>query len=95
MSAWACAGGITLAQCFVGDKSNEITAIPEVLEMLKDVQEMLDTWQDLKREWRERHPLEVDLSDYDALLDGGVDRGVDGDGWVDAAETSVLTEVEA
>jgi len=34
VSAWACAGGITLAQCFVGDKSNEITAIPELLEML-------------------------------------------------------------
>ena len=34
VSAWACDRGITLAQCFVGEKSNEITAIPELLEML-------------------------------------------------------------
>jgi hypothetical protein len=32
---------------------------------------MLDTWKDQQREWRERAPLEVCLSDYDALLDGG------------------------
>jgi predicted transposase YbfD/YdcC len=34
VSAWACEAGITLAQAFVGDKSNEITAIPELLAML-------------------------------------------------------------
>ena len=34
VSAWACEAGITLAQAFVGEKSNEITAIPELLEML-------------------------------------------------------------
>jgi hypothetical protein len=34
VSAWACEAGITLAQTFVGDKSNEIAAIPELLEML-------------------------------------------------------------
>jgi len=34
VSAWACEAGVTLAQTFVGDKSNEITAIPELLEML-------------------------------------------------------------
>lgn len=34
VSAWACDAGITLAQAFVGDKSNEITAIPELLAML-------------------------------------------------------------
>ena len=34
MSAWACEASITLAQAFVGDKSNEITAIPELLAML-------------------------------------------------------------
>ncbi|MGB0992430.1 MAG: ISAs1 family transposase [Akkermansiaceae bacterium] len=34
VSAWACDKGITLAQCFVGEKSNEITAIPELLEIL-------------------------------------------------------------
>lgn len=35
VSAWACEAGITLAQAFVGEKTNEITAIPELLEMLK------------------------------------------------------------
>jgi hypothetical protein len=34
VSAWACEAGITLAQAFVGEKTNEITAIPELLEML-------------------------------------------------------------
>lgn len=34
VSAWACDAGITLAQSFVGEKTNEITAIPELLEML-------------------------------------------------------------
>ena len=34
VSAWACEAGITLAQVFVGEKTNEITAIPELLEML-------------------------------------------------------------
>ncbi len=34
VSAWACETGITLAQTFVSEKSNEITAIPELLKML-------------------------------------------------------------
>lgn len=34
VSAWACEKGITLAQAFVDEKSNEITAIPELLKML-------------------------------------------------------------
>ena len=34
VSAWACEAGITLAQGFVDDKSNEITAIPKLLAML-------------------------------------------------------------
>jgi hypothetical protein len=34
VSGWACEAGITLAQAFVGEKTNEITAIPELLEML-------------------------------------------------------------
>jgi len=34
VSAWACESGITLSQTFVSDKSNEITAIPELLELL-------------------------------------------------------------
>lgn len=34
VSAWACESGLTLAQAFVSEKSNEITAIPELLKML-------------------------------------------------------------
>ena len=34
VSAWACDQGLTLAQAFVDEKSNEITAIPELLAML-------------------------------------------------------------
>jgi hypothetical protein len=32
---------------------------------------VLDAWRDQQRQWRDRVPLEVCLSDYDALLDGG------------------------
>lgn len=34
VSAWACANGIVLGQRKVDDKSNEITAIPELLDLL-------------------------------------------------------------
>ena len=34
VSAWACDEGLTLAQTFVNNKSNEITAIPELLNLL-------------------------------------------------------------
>ena len=34
VSAWACEQGFTLAQTFTTDKSNEITAIPELLDLL-------------------------------------------------------------
>ncbi len=34
VSAWACDKGVTLAQSFVAEKSNEITVIPELLDML-------------------------------------------------------------
>lgn len=34
VSAWACENGLTLAQVKVDDKSNEITAIPELLRVL-------------------------------------------------------------
>jgi predicted transposase YbfD/YdcC len=34
VSAWACDKGLTLAQAFVDEKSNEITAVPKLLKML-------------------------------------------------------------
>jgi len=35
------------------------------------VRDLLDTWQDLQREWRERPAMVVDLGSYDDLFDGG------------------------
>jgi hypothetical protein len=78
-----------------------VTAVENALEQLlatprgvisaKEVMGFLDTWRELVREWRQRPPLDVSLSDYDALLDGGEEN----DGWVDAVKTSQLAEVEA
>jgi hypothetical protein len=56
----------------------------------KEVRVMLDTGRDQEREWRDRPPLEVDLSDYDALLD----KGEEEERWVDAVENSFLMEVK-
>jgi hypothetical protein len=77
------------------------TAVENALEQLlaaargvvtaMHVREVLDAWRDQEREWRERSPLPVNLSVYDALLDGGKDN----DGWADAVETSMLAEVVA
>ena len=57
-----------------------------------EVKGMLETWQDLEREWRERPPLEVRLEDYDELLDSGEEDG----GQDEAAEAVDVAEaVEA
>ena len=63
-----------------------VTAVENALEQLlgtprgvvsaKDAREVLDAWRDLEREWRERPPLPVSLSVYDALLDGGGETGM-------------------
>lgn len=62
-----------------------LTAVENALEQLlgaprpvvsaTEVKGMLETWQELEREWRERPPLEVRLEDYDALLDSGEEDG--------------------
>jgi transposase len=56
-----------------------VTAVENALESLlaqvhpeistATVRELLETWQDLEREFRERPPLEVDLGSYDDLLE--------------------------
>ncbi len=45
-----------------------LLAAPKAVISAAEVRGLLDTWQDLKREWREREPLEVNLGEYDALL---------------------------
>jgi len=57
------------------------TAVENALEQLlggpkpvisaAEVRDMLGDWNDQRREWKERVPLKVCLSDYDALLGGG------------------------
>jgi hypothetical protein len=78
-------------QTAVENALEQLLATPRGVISAKEVRGMLDTWRDLEREWRERPPLEVSLSDYDALLDGGEEN----EEWVDALETSVLAEVKA
>ncbi len=39
------------------------------------VRDLLDTWRDQQREWRERAPLSVSLADYDALLSEAEEDG--------------------
>jgi transposase len=67
------------------------TAVENALEQLlanhraevsaKEVRAMLDTWRELKTEWRNRPPLAVNLTDYDQLLEGIGDftGGVEGE----------------
>jgi len=73
---------------------------PRPVISAKEVKGMLETWQDLEREWRERPPLEVRLEDYDALLDGGEndegqDEAVEVEEAVEAVEAYHLEEVKA
>lgn len=54
----------------------QLLAAPRGVVSAEEVRGMLDTWRDLEREWRERPPLPVSLSVYDALLDGGEENDV-------------------
>lgn len=77
------------------------TAVENALEQLlanhraeisaKEVRAMLDTWRDLKAEWRSRPPLDVDLAGYDHLIDGADDLIGGEEGWT--LETSATQEV--
>jgi hypothetical protein len=48
-----------------------LLAAPRPEVSAEEVRELLETWQDLEREWRERPPMEVDLGSYDDLLESG------------------------
>lgn len=77
------------------------TAVENALEQLlanhraeisaKEVRAMLDTWRDLKAEWRSRPPLDVDLAGYDHLIDGADDLIGGEEGWT--LETFATQEV--
>ena len=57
-------------QTAVENALEHLLSEPRPVISAAEVQCMLDTWRDLKQQWRERPPLEVCLADYDALLDG-------------------------
>ena len=58
-------------QTVVENALEHLLAGPRPVVTAKEVRDMLDTWRDQQRQWRDRAPLEVCLADYDALLDGG------------------------
>ena len=57
-------------QTAVENALEQLLATPRGVVSATDVREILDTWRDQEREWRGRPPLQVDLADYDSLLDG-------------------------
>lgn len=69
----------------------ELLAGPHGVVSAKEVKGLLDAWQDLKEEWRNRAPLEVSLGDYDALLDGFEESGESGE---DLEKTSEAADRE-
>jgi len=64
-------------QTAVENALEHLLGAPRAVISAMEVKGMLETWQDLEREWRERPPLDVRLEDYDALLDGGEDEAAD------------------
>ena len=58
-------------QTVVENALEHLLVSPNPVISAKEVLDLIDTWRDLQRQWRERPPLEVCLKDYDALLDGG------------------------
>jgi len=85
-------------QTVVENALEHLLSAPRPVISAKEVRGMLETWQDLEREWRERPPLEVRLEDYDALLDGGgEDGGLDEAGEavrvLDAAEVPEFADI--
>jgi len=57
-------------QTVVENALEQLLSAPHPVISAGEVRGLIDTWQDVQRQWRERSPLEVCLKDYDALLDG-------------------------
>jgi len=64
-------------QTVVENALEQLFSAPRPVISAKEVLGMIDTWRDLKRQWRERPPLAVCLKAYDALLDGCDEDGPD------------------
>lgn len=70
-------------QTAVENALEHLLAGPHPRVSAAEVRGVLDTWRDMQREWRQRPPLEVNLADYDALLERG-----------EAEQQETLTETE-
>jgi transposase len=67
-------------QTAVENALEHLLGAPHPVVGAAEARDLLDTWRDLRHEWRRRAPLEVDLAAYDKLLDGvgsDVESGVD------------------
>jgi len=62
-------------QTVVENALEHLLAAPNPVISAKEVLDLIDTWRDLQRQWRERPPLEVCLKDYDDLLEGWEEDG--------------------
>lgn len=66
-------------QTVVENALEHLLGAPHPVVNAAEVRAVLDTWSDMRREWRQRAPLQVDLAAYDSLLDG-FDDNEDADG---------------
>jgi transposase len=64
-------------QTVVENALEQLLGAPQPVISAAEVRGMLEIWSDQRREWKERVPLEVCLSDYDALLDGDEHDGTE------------------
>ena len=67
-------------QTAVENALEHLLAPPHPVVSAAEARAVLEAWEDMRREWRRRPPLEVNLSSYDALLEGGDDGGDEPDG---------------
>lgn len=63
-------------QTAVENALDQLLATPRGEISAAHVREILNAWQDLEREFREREPLEVCLSDYDGLLENSGENSI-------------------
>jgi hypothetical protein len=57
-------------QTAVENALEHLLGSPRPVVSAAEARAVLDTWNDMRREWRQRPPLEVDFAAYDALLEG-------------------------
>lgn len=72
-------------QTAVENALEHLLGSPRPVVSAAEARAVLDTWNDMRREWRQRGPLEVDFAAYDALLES-LDDGEQADGF--AGQTS-------